>query len=207
VEIRDLNRLAGDPKSPRRAYLLTAAALVAGWLLKWFLCINLVSASMPRGFFLLLRSPGQPRPRLVLLCLPPELAELGRARGYLGLGTCPGGAAAVLKPVVAVGGDRVSIGPEGVRVNGVLLPRSAPLATDRAGRPLTVRWRGPAVLPPGSVLVVSTFTERSWDGRYWGPLPESLVQARAVPLLLEEPLPPLPSPTPASSSLRSSRSR
>lgn len=202
MEIRDLNRFAGDTQSPRFAYLCTAAALVAGWLLKWFLCINLVSSSMPRGFFLLLRPPGQPRPRLVLLCLPPELAELGRARGYLGLGTCPGGAAAVVKPVVAVGGDRVSIGPEGVRVNGVLLPRSAPLARDREGRPLTVRWRGPAVLPPGSVLVVSTFTERSWDGRYWGPLPALSVRARAVPLLLEEPLPALPSPA-ASPSFRS----
>ncbi len=194
MEIRDPNRLAGDSPSPRSAYLLTAAARVAGWLLKWFLCINLVSSSMPRGIFLLLRPPGQPRPRLVLLCLPPELAELGRARGYLGLGTCPGGAAAVLKPVVAVGGDLVSIGPEGVRVNGELVPRSAPLAVDREGRSLTVRWRGPAVLQPGMFLAVSTFTERSWDGRYWGPLPASAIRAHAVPLVLEEPLSSLPSP-------------
>ena len=184
MERRDHNRLAGDPPSPRFAYLLTAAALVLGWLLRCFLCINLVSASMPRGAFLLL-PPGQPRPRLVLLCLPPDLADLGRQRDYLGLGTCPGGTPALLKPAVAFAGDRVSVGADGVRVNDELLPRSAPLAHDREGRPLTVRWRGPAVLPPGTFFALSTYTERSWDGRYWGPLPTSAIRARAVPLWID----------------------
>jgi type IV secretion system protein VirD4 len=123
---------------------------------------------MPRGIYLLLRPPGPPRPRLALFCLPPELARRGRARGYLGFGTCPGGAAALLKPVVAAAGDRVAVDAKGVTVDGRLLPRSAPLARDSAGRPLEVRWAGPLTLSPGTFLAVSTFTGRSWDGRYWG---------------------------------------
>lgn len=180
---------AGASPAPRTAYLLTAAALVAGFLLRLFLCINVVSASMPRGIYLLLRPPGQPRPFLALLCLPPDLARRGRARGYLGVGACPGGAAALLKPVVAAAGDVVEVGARGVSVNGELLPRSAPLAVDRQGRPLAVRWSGPVTLPAGSFLALSTFDSRSWDGRYWGPLPASSLRARALPLVLDDPLP------------------
>jgi conjugative transfer signal peptidase TraF len=157
--------------------------------LRFYFCVNLVSPSMPSGIYLLLRPPGQPRPFLALVCLPRELALRGRERGYLGLGTCPGGVAALLKPVVASAGDVIDIDSRGVSVNGELLPRSAPLVHDREGRELTVRWNGPVTLPAGTFLALSTFTDRSWDGRYWGPLPVSSLRARAVPLLLGEPLP------------------
>ena len=189
MRVRDHFPPAGEPRSPRFAFLLTAAALGVGCLLRLTLCVNLVPDSMPRGIYLLLRPPGPPRPRLALFCLPPELARLGRARGYLGLGTCPGGAAALLKPVVATAGDRVVVDGRGVSVDGRLLPRSAPLPRDSEGRSLEVRWTGPLTLPPGTFLAVSTFTGRSWDGRYWGPLPASALRAWAFPLLLGDPLP------------------
>lgn len=189
MRFRDRNSPAGEPHSPHSAYLFTAAALVAGCLLRVFLCINLVSDSMPRGIYLLLRPPGRPRPCLALFCLPVEVGRSGRARGYLGVGSCPGGVAALLKPVVATAGDVVDVDSRGVSVNGALLPRSAPLARDGEGRPLSVNWRGPVTLPPGTFLAVSTFTGRSWDGRYWGPLPASVLRARAFPLLLDDPLP------------------
>jgi conjugative transfer signal peptidase TraF len=189
MRARDPIFRAGAFPAPRTAYLLTAAALVATSLWRSFICLNLVSESMPRGIYLLVRPPGQPRPRLALLCLPPELGLFGRARGYLGVGSCPGGVAALLKPIVAIEGDVVAVDSRGVAVNGELLPRSAPLARDREGRPLTVGWTGPVTLAPGTFLPVSTHTDRSWDGRYWGPLPVSSVRAQAVPLLLDQPLP------------------
>ena len=185
MRARDRKPSVGAPFAPRTAYLLTAAALAAGLLLRSFLCINVVSASMPSGVYLLLRPPGQPRPSLALFCLPPDLARLGRERGYLGIGTCPGGAAALLKPIVAVAGDVVEVGSRGVSVNGRLLPRSAPRGRDRRGRPLSVRWRGARALPAGTFFAVSTFDERSWDGRYWGPTPVTGLRARAVPLLVD----------------------
>ena len=192
MRARDRKPSVGAPFAPRTAYHLTAAALAAGLLLRSFLCINVVSASMPSGVYLLLRPPGQPRPCLALFCLPPDLARLGRERGYLEIGTCPGGAAgaaALLKPIVAVAGDVVEVNARGVSVNGRLLPRSAPRGRDRRGRPLAVRWRGPLTLREGTFLAVSTFDERSWDGRYWGPLPVASLRARVVPLLVDPPLP------------------
>jgi len=44
-------------------------------------------------------------------------------------------------------------------------------------------------MPPGTFLAVSSFTPRSWDGRYWGPLPISLIDGPARLLLS---LPPVP---------------
>jgi len=51
-------------------------------------------------------------------------------------GESPAGTCAVIKEIAAVGGDRVTIGAEGVRVNGLLLKNSAPRPADDAGRPL-----------------------------------------------------------------------
>jgi type IV secretory pathway protease TraF len=57
-----------------------------------------------------------------------------KERGYLAAGPGPAGTCAVIKEIAAVGGDRVTIGAEGVRVNGLLLKNSAPRPADDAGR-------------------------------------------------------------------------
>ena len=44
----------------------------------------------------------------------------------------------LLKRVVALAGDVVSVSSSGVSINGQLLPNSAPLFDDEAGRPLTM---------------------------------------------------------------------
>jgi type IV secretory pathway protease TraF len=48
---------------------------------------------------------------------------LGRARGYLRPGLCEGGVQPVIKPVVAVAGDVVDLGPAAVIVNGLSTTR------------------------------------------------------------------------------------
>ena len=52
---------------------------------------------------------------------PPEpIFKLAKERGYLAAGPSPAGTCAVIKEIAAVGGDRITIGAEGVRVNGLL---------------------------------------------------------------------------------------
>ena len=70
------------------------------------------------------------------VCVSPEAAALGRARGYLGPGPCVGGVQAVIKPVVALADDVVELGPEAVVVNGRRLPRSSSADVDRLTLPL-----------------------------------------------------------------------
>ena len=58
-------------------------------------------------------------------------------------------------------------------VNGRLLPNTAPLVTDTAGRPLSHWPFGRYVVAPGTVWVASSYSSRSFDSRYFGPVEAS----------------------------------
>jgi conjugative transfer signal peptidase TraF len=71
----------------------------------------------------------------IVLCKPDHstpLEQLGLERGY------EARALPLLKRVVALAGDLVSVSSSGVSVNGDLLANSAPLSHDEAGRPLAM---------------------------------------------------------------------
>jgi conjugative transfer signal peptidase TraF len=167
---------------------------LAGWLgslaaVAWALSaagiwLNL-SPSMPLGLY---RShhpaagektfPGA----LVAVCLPTPLARWGRVRGYLIRGRCGSGTAPVGKPVFAVAGDTVSVGPDGLSRNRALAPNTSALRLDRAGRPLWQFPSGTYRVTTGQLWVVSTHTPLSWDSRYYGPVPGDDVVAVLRPI-------------------------
>jgi conjugative transfer signal peptidase TraF len=142
--------------------------------------INL-SPSAPRGVYrAVVEAPI--RGAWVVACVSAEAAALARARGYLGPGSCAGGVQPVLKPVVAVAGDVVELGPDGVAVNGSRLPRSKSADVDAAGRALPHPARGRHLVARGEVWLVSTRVPNSWDSRYLGPVPISQVRGVARPI-------------------------
>lgn len=114
---------------------------------------------------------------------PPDttLFQLARSRHYLDWGSCPGGYSALLKPVVAIPGDRVTITMEGISVNGHRMPNSKPLATDRVGRPLTPVKFGTYEIKPGTVWLLSN-SPQSFDSRYFGALPSTHILGSAHPI-------------------------
>jgi type IV secretory pathway protease TraF len=85
--------------------------------------------------------------------------------------------------VIAKAADEIVLSPAGITVNGTLLPYTAPLAQDSAGRPLTHWPFGRYRLAPGSLWVASSYNPRSYDSRYLGPIPQSAVRARLRTLL------------------------
>ena len=100
----------------------------------------------------------------------PQSAALARARGYLGPGPCAGGVQPVLKPVIALAGDVVEIGPEAVTVNGQDLHTSSVAGADSLGRALPhVAW-GRCAVGADELWLVSTRVPNSWDSRYLGPI-------------------------------------
>lgn len=139
--------------------------------------------SIPRGLYWTTSAPIT-KGAFVLFCPPPgALFDAARARGYLGAGFCPGGYGYLMKPVVALTGDTVTVSAEGVRVNGTPLPRSAPLNTDPAGRSLP---RPPPVcqkLGETELLVMSHQSATAFDSRYFGPIHRAQVRAVLKPLL------------------------
>ena len=92
--------------------------------------------SIPVGLYWTSSAPVE-KGAYVLFC-PPQLGVFDDAkeRGYIGAGFCLGGYGYMMKRVLAAKDDAVAVDDDGVRVNGELLPLSAPIKADKAGRPL-----------------------------------------------------------------------
>ena len=140
------------------------------------------SASVPEGFY---RATGGSigLGDYVTFC-PPDRDPFRAAldRGYLEKGSCALGSYPMLKVIVALAGDHYVIDTHGVRINGVLLPGSAPARQDAAGRPMP-GLQTSGVIENGQMLVMGDHCPSSFDSRYFGPLP--LAGAKPVtPMLL-----------------------
>ena len=130
----------GDCRNRRAIWLLAVLGGAGVATLQAPVRINL-SPSMPIGIYYIVPvSRGSThteikRGDLVTFCLPPPLAQLGSARGYLPRhGRCPDGGSPIGKPVAAVAADVVTVDDTGLSVNGVRVPHSTSLAHDAAGR-------------------------------------------------------------------------
>jgi len=141
------------------------------------------TASVPVGIYRTIpTSRGVRVGMLAAVCPPSDAAALGRERGYLLRGQCAHGAEPLLKRIVAVGGGEVRVASSGVYVDGRRLAHSAPLAADRAGRALAAWPVGRYRIARGMLWMYAD-NERSWDSRYWGPVPIGNVIAVMRPLV------------------------
>lgn len=160
------------------ACVLTAAAYAEGYR------VNL-TPSMPVGVWQIASDKTFARGDVVWACAP-NTAPLREAHrfGYIPAGFCESGLSPLLKPVVAVEGDRVAVSDDGVRVNGELVANSAPARRDAQGRNLPQVPRLSYVVQPDQVWLVSSHNPASFDSRYFGPVSASLVDGRAHPVLV-----------------------
>jgi conjugative transfer signal peptidase TraF len=137
--------------------------------------------SFPRGVYQGI-SKAPERGDLVLVD-PPDAPPFRMAleRGYLSPGILrpfeP-----MLKRLVAVGGDAVTIDLAGVTVNGRRLENSKPLSVDLAGRPLPVLRLHDHRLSDGEALLMSDYSPISFDGRYFGPIARARIQTVVRPV-------------------------
>lgn len=146
--------------------------------------------SMPMGIYQLApASPGRAfkRGMFVAVCPPLPAARIGRRRGYLAVGVCPADTEPLLKVLVAVAYDDVSISPKGVAVNGCLLPRSRAPDHDAVGRRLRPWPNGHYKLRRGQLWVYAD-NDRSWDSRFWGPVLTTAVVSAALQVLTVVPV-------------------
>ena len=110
----------------------------------------------------------------------PRSRGRGLARGYLREGDCPAGAEPVAKVIGALPGDVVEVEPGFVAVNGVKFPNSQTAARDSAGRPLAHVLSGAHRVGAGEVWLFGFNNARSWDARYFGPVPAGECARRAA---------------------------
>ena len=145
------------------------------------------TSSLPMGIWRTASVAHLARGDVVTFC-PPATApfELAHWRGYLAPGACPSGYEIMMKPVAALPGDTVTVSAAGIAVDGKPLPNSHLLARDYEGRPLKAVAPGTYTVPAGEMWVVSSFNARSYDSRYFGPVPIAAVHAQAHPILIDE---------------------
>jgi len=138
------------------------------------------SASLPVGLYRVVDTPLRPG-AFVSACPPVALTRIALARQYAPPGSCPGGVTPLAKRILALPGTTLVFGSGGFRLNGHLLPATAPLPRDSAGRPLLHQPFGIHQVNPGEVWLYAS-ARRSWDSRYWGAIPLSAIRDRLAPL-------------------------
>jgi len=167
--------------TPRRM-LAGATSLFLATVVTWFagLRVNL-SGSMPIGLYRVSSAPPV-RGAMVLACLPVDVAVFAKSRGYVPNGGCPGATAPIGKVVLAMAGDSVEVTAEGLVLNGRPVRNTRPLVVDAAGRSLRRFPDGTYVVGQDDVWLYSPYSKRSFDSRYFGPLPVSCIRSRVLRL-------------------------
>jgi conjugative transfer signal peptidase TraF len=90
-----------------------------------------------------------------------------------------------MKPIVAVAGDTIDLSAQGIEVNGASIANSSPLRFDTKDRPLPHWPFGTYRVPAGTVWVISSFNNRSFDSRYFGPISTRAIRHHLRPLITE----------------------
>ncbi len=120
---------------------------------------------------------------LVAACLPIAIAQVGLAHGYLRTGGCAGDGEPVDKIVGALPGDIVEIEPRWVAINGKRFAGSVTATHDSLGRPLShIEW-GKHMVATSEVWLFGFNDRRSWDSRYFGPVPIANLRGKLEPVL------------------------
>lgn len=123
--------------------------------------------SFPKGFYWLERRSPR-RGDLVEFATPDtEVFRQAAQRGYISESFLFG-RGHLLKRLVAVEGDVVTIGARGVSVNGEWLPNSKPRKTDGQGRSMPKVTMDAYRLRNGEILLMSEYSPASFDARYFG---------------------------------------
>ena len=137
--------------------------------------------SFPIGLYWVIGK--QPEKGDLVFVNPPATAlfSMAKERGYLNIGFSP--TSHLIKRLVGVPGDRVTIDSAGVEVNGVRLANSAPLAKDGAGRALQFYPVQNYILGPNEVLLMSEYSPASFDARYFGPVQATTIESVLIPIV------------------------
>lgn len=174
-------------KRERRIFLsilspLACVAIATFWLHGAGFRLNL-SSSIPWGIYRVSETPIV-RGDIVEYCPPNQaIFQMAKARGYLLSGfSCPNFFSPIFKPIAAVAGDEIIINEGGVWVNGALLTNSTSSFRDAKGRALIPQNIPKSKVPTGQILLASSYSARSFDGRYFGSVPANGIRAKLLPL-------------------------
>jgi conjugative transfer signal peptidase TraF len=133
--------------------------------------------SAPHGLWIERPAEHIQRGMLVSVC-PPDTPI---AKSVLAFGTCPEtNVMPLMKAIAAIPGDTVRLRRGRLAtVNDKELPNTA-------ARDSIPAWPdGEYIVKPGQVWVFSTYSPKSFDSRYFGPVPDKNIRGEAIPILVK----------------------
>ena len=142
--------------------------------------INLTH-SEPTGLYKIENTPPA-RGDLAAFCLSLESAytALSAERNYLGTSSlCSSGQKPLLKEVVGLAGDSVTVHSSLIQVNDTLFVLTS-RTRDSQGRELPRKLRS-GIIPKGKALLLSTHHKNSFDSRYFGLVDASTLR-KVIPI-------------------------
>lgn len=173
--------------TPRKLVVLAAIPLgvIVACVAAGLLGVRLnATPSVATGLYVVTSDQDAP---FVEFCPPEPFGTESVQRGYRRSKplTCADGGEALLKPVVAHAGDVVGVSVEGLRVNGQAVANTAARSHDTFGRPLRPWPAGSYTVQYGTIWVASSYSSRSYDSRYFGPVNLTAVRHHLKPLVTE----------------------
>lgn len=138
--------------------------------------------SMPIGFYQRVSTTKIKRGDLVVVCLPKQVAVVALQRGYLRGGSCPNKVIPVLKQVIAIPGDVVTLTNSHITVNSTTY--IAPFnSIDHNRQPLQKFIQNGIYQPSrGYWIYGANDPIKSWDSRYYGSVKRAEIIAVYKPL-------------------------
>jgi conjugative transfer signal peptidase TraF len=166
-----------DLKWAMATFVATSAIAVSTWIDAPTKLIWNASTSTPIGFYSVEPAGRLEVTDLVAVDAPEPIASFLADGGYLPRDT------PLLKRVLGLPGQTVCRIGIVITVDGVEMGTA--VERDRLGRSLP-EWQGCRVITDGDIFLMNWDVPDSLDGRYFGPIPASLVIGRAVPLWTDE---------------------
>lgn len=143
--------------------------------------INLTE-SIPIGLYRITREAAMKNAYVFFCPDDREAFRLARNRSYIDHGLYCDGYGYLMKKVVAVSGDTLSVTNEGVFVNHMLIPYSKPKLQDGMNHALPQLQVTNYPLQKDEVMTMTSQSEWSFDGRYYGLVHTRQIKGMLTPI-------------------------
>lgn len=141
-----------------------------------------VTESIPIGLYRITNTVPMKNAYVIFCPDDREPFKLARDRGYIDYGLYCNRYGYLMKKVVAVSGDTLSVTNEGVYVNQMLIPYSKPKLQDGMRRALP-QWQVMNYqLQEDEIMTMTSQSEWSFDGRYYGLVHTRQIKGMITPI-------------------------